>query len=101
MSSTLLLEAPSISITSRLLESRISLQLSHWLQGVTDGPLTQFNDLAKTLAVVVFPVPRGPANKYAWAIRFSLIALDRVVTICSCPAISDRDPGLYLRAKTV
>ncbi len=32
-------------------------------QGVEVGPCSQFNPLAKILATVVLPVPRGPANR--------------------------------------
>ena len=64
-SSTLRLLAASISITSIGIEFVISLQLAHSPQGCTVGPFIQFNDFAKILAVEVFPVPRGPVNRYA------------------------------------
>jgi len=41
--------------------------------------LVQFSAFAKSRAMVVFPVPRGPENKYACEIRFKASAL--VITL--------------------
>ena len=65
MSSTLLLEAASISTTSVSDPSKISLQISHSLQGSPSLGFKQLTALAKILADVVFPVPLPPLNKYA------------------------------------
>ena len=58
ISSTPLLDAASISIISAF--SLKCLQLSHSLHGPSDVGFKQFMALAKTLAVLVFPVPLGP-----------------------------------------
>src|SRR3712207_178755 len=65
ISSTLLLDAASISITSKLDESNIDVQTSHLLHGFILASV-QLTALAKILAVDVFPVPLVPQNKYAW-----------------------------------
>ncbi len=65
MSCTLLLLAPSISITSVLLPAVISLQLSHIPQGSAVGPFSQFRAFANNLAEEVLPTPRGPQKRYA------------------------------------
>ena len=63
VTTTLVLDAASISSTSSDEPAVISTQVGHSLQGVADGPSTQFIALAKTRAVVVLPVPLGPQNK--------------------------------------
>ena len=40
--------------------------MSHTLQGVIVGPVTQFRHLAKIRAIDVLPTPRVPENKYAY-----------------------------------
>lgn len=42
-----------------------SLQDSHSPHGVGVGPCSQFRHLARIRALVVFPQPRGPLNRYA------------------------------------
>ena len=64
-SSTLLLEAASISIISLILELSASLQTSHSKQGLPFTLLGQHSALANILAQVVFPVPLEPVNRYA------------------------------------
>ena len=64
--------------TSTPLPVVISRQDWHSSQGVGVGPSAQFIDLARIRGTVVFPVPRGPVNKIAWAMRFAVMALDRV-----------------------
>ena len=61
--------AASISMTSIAVASWIVRQDSHTRHGVVVGPFSQFSDLARILAIDVLPVPRGPANRYAWATR--------------------------------
>ena len=63
ISSIPLLEAPSISITSTSSPTAIFLHSSHSQQGVGVTPFSQFNALAKILAIEVFPTPREPQNK--------------------------------------
>ena len=65
MSSTELLEAASISITSSDVALAIETHDSHTPQGVTVGPFTQFSDAARIFAIDVLPVPREPTNRYA------------------------------------
>ncbi len=65
MSSTELLDAASISITSSEAAFAIPRQESHSPHGVTVGPFTQFSDAARIFAIEVLPVPREPTNRYA------------------------------------
>jgi hypothetical protein len=46
---------------------------------------------------VVFPVPRGPQKRYAWAGVPALTALRSVVVIGSCPTTSANDCGRQRR----
>src|SRR3989442_213079 len=50
-------------------------------------------------AVVVFPLPRGPAKRYACATRFLATACSRVERIGSWPTRSAKRWGRYLRAR--
>ena len=43
--------------------SAIRRQLSHVPQGSAVGPCSQFSAFARILAVLVFPVPRGPEKR--------------------------------------
>jgi hypothetical protein len=63
MSSTELLEAASISITSRDVADAIDTHESHCPHGEAVGPFTQFSDAARILAIDVLPVPREPTNR--------------------------------------
>ena len=63
--STPLLEAASISTTSRTEPSRIPRQAGHSLQGSPLTGCSQFTARARIFAQVVLPVPRVPVNKYA------------------------------------
>ncbi len=63
------LEAASISTTSSETPSAMLTQWRHTPQGVAVGPLTgasgvptQLSALARMRAVLVLPVPRGPAK---------------------------------------
>ena len=100
-SSTFLLLAASISITSIGTEFVISRQFSHSPQGFIVGPLTQFRDLAKILAVEVLPVPRGPVKRYACEILSIAIAFESACLICSCPTTSSSFCGRYFLYKGI
>ena len=64
MSSTLLWEAASSSITSKETESVTARQEWQSSHGSPAGERSgQLRALANRRAVVVFPVPRGPANR--------------------------------------
>ncbi len=72
MSSTELLDAASISMTSSDVASAIERQDVHSPHGVTVGPPVpfpppaspwQFSDAARILAIEVLPVPREPTNR--------------------------------------
>ena len=63
MSSTELLEAASISITSSEVEAAIARQDSHSPHGLSVGPLTQLSERARIFAIEVLPVPREPTNR--------------------------------------
>ena len=65
MSSTELLEAASISITSSEVAFAIATHDSHTPHGSIVGPCSQFRQAARILAVLVLPVPREPTNRYA------------------------------------
>ena len=45
---------------------------------------------ANNFAIVVFPVPLGPQNRYACAILLLAKAFFKVRTICCCPATSSK-----------
>jgi len=49
--------------------------------GEAEGPPSALSALANTRAVEVLPVPRGPTNKKAWAMRPLSIALVNVRTM--------------------
>ena len=57
------LEAASISNTSMDVPSFMRTQFWHLLQGLGVGPCSQLTALARIFAVLVLPVPRGPANR--------------------------------------
>jgi len=63
MSSIPRLLAASISTMSISEPSSAARQRSHVPQGSARGPVSQFRALAKTRAVVVLPVPRGPQKR--------------------------------------
>ena len=75
MSSTLLLEAASISIKSRNIPEFTERQWSHLLHGRMDkSDAIQFKAFANILATVVFPVPRGPEKRYACTVLLAITA---------------------------
>ena len=81
ISSILLFEAPSISIMSKVWEFANDKHISHSLHGSPFTGLRQLSAFASIRAVVVFPTPRGPVNKYACAILLFRIAFLIVVVI--------------------
>jgi hypothetical protein len=97
MSSTERFEAASISITSSEVPAAIVRQDSHWPQGVTVGPLTQFSERARIFATEVFPVPREPTKRYAWCTRSRSTAFRSVRTTCSWPTTSSKVCGRWRR----
>src|SRR5689334_2630884 len=98
MSSTELLDAPSISIRSGLLPDVISRHDVHVPHGAAVGPRSQLSDRASARAAVVLPTPRAPVNRNAWWIRWCSIALRSVRVTWSCPTISSNVDGRYFRA---
>src|SRR3954471_20065081 len=85
MSSTELLEAASISMTSSEVALATATHDSHSPHGSVVGPWTQFRHAARILAIEVLPVPREPTNRYAWWTLPCSTALRSVRTTCSCP----------------
>ena len=71
----------------------------HVLSGVGDGPgvPAQFSAFARIRAIEVFPVPRGPAKRYAWRTWSCSIAFCSVRTTASCPTTSSNPCGRYFR----
>src|SRR4051812_42630142 len=63
MSSTELLEAASISMTSIDVALAIATHESQTPHGSTVGPCSQFRHAASILAIEVLPVPREPTNR--------------------------------------
>ena len=63
ISSTLLLDAASISTTSVNEPASIALHISHSLQGSPSFGFRQFIALANIFALEVLPVPRPPLNR--------------------------------------
>src|SRR3954452_10545855 len=97
MSSTELLDAASISITSSEVALAIDTQESQTPHGETVGPRSQFSDAARIFAIEVLPVPREPTNRYAWWTLSCSIALESVRTTCSCPTTSANERGRWRR----
>src|SRR3954451_1450357 len=97
MSSTELLDAASISMTSSDVALAIETQLSQTPHGVTVGPCTQFSDAARIFAIDVLPVPREPTNRYAWCTLSCSIALRSVRTTWSWPTTSANVRGRWRR----
>src|SRR5438876_962056 len=93
-------EEPSISRTSSELPAAISWQLSQVPSGLTVGPFAQLSAFAKIRAVEVFPMPRGPTNRYACASRFCATAFLSVRETWACPTRSSNVCGRYFLAKT-
>ena len=60
MSSTELLDAASISMTSSDVAAAIAVHDSHLPHGSTVGPCSQFRQAARIFAIDVLPVPASP-----------------------------------------
>ena len=69
--------------------------------GPSLGAFGQFRALAKMRAVEVFPTPRAPVKRYAWATRPEAMALVRARATWPCPITSANVCGRYRRASTV
>ena len=76
-------DAASISTTSSDVPAAIVRQELHSPHGDVVGPLTQLSAFATIRAMDVFPVPRGPANRYACRTWSRSIALRSVRTTAS------------------
>ncbi len=98
--STPLFEAASISTTSTARPSAISTHATQAPHGVAVGPCSQLSAFATRRAVVVFPTPRGPVKRKAWASWPVFSAFESVRTTCSCPDISPNAWGRYFLART-
>ena len=100
-SSTPVLLAASISRTSIWLELIIDSQFSQKFSlHIFSIPFEQFNAFATILAVVVFPIPLMPVNKYAFGILSALIEFVIVSATTSWPIRSSKVCGLYFNAST-
>src|SRR5947208_15623754 len=97
MSSTELLEAASITMTSIEVALAIDTHDSQTPHGVVVGPFSQFRQAARILAIEVLPVPREPTNRLAWWTLPCSTALDRVRTTCSWPTTSEKVRGRWRR----
>src|SRR5437763_6653691 len=97
MSSTELLEAASISITSSEVAFAIATHDSHSPHGVVVGPFTQFRQAARIFAMLVLPVPREPTNRYAWWTLPCSTAFWSVRTTGSWPTTSANVRGRWRR----
>src|SRR5947208_12206105 len=97
MSSTELLEAASISMTSIEVALAIDVHDSQTPHGFVVGPCSQFRHAARILAIDVLPVPRDPTNRLAWWTFPCSTALARVRTTCSWPTTSAKVRGRWRR----
>ena len=102
MCSTELLDAAS---SSKMLNERCSLKASHDSQCPQASPSAvgdmQLMALAKILAQVVLPTPRGPQKRYACANFPLLTAFFSVVVSACCPTTESNEVGRYFRAETM
>src|SRR5205823_6385420 len=78
---------------------------SHAPHGSPPTPLdarrSQFNAIARMRAAVVFPTPRGPANRYPWATRPPATAPRSAAATWSWTSRSESFLGRYLRARAI
>ena len=78
------------------------MQELHVLHASPSGVrFSQFIVLARIRAQVVFPTPRGPQNKNAWANWLFFMAFFRVVVMCDCPTTVLKFCGRYFLAETI
>src|SRR3954454_25031106 len=97
MSSTELLDAASISMTSIEVALAIDRHDSQRPHGVVVGPWSQFRHAARILAIDVLPVPREPTKRLAWWTLPCSTALPSVRTTCSWPTTSANVRGRWRR----
>src|SRR3954452_11291318 len=97
MSSTELLDAASISMTSIEVALAIETHDSQTPHGVVVGPFTQFRHAARIFAIEVLPVPREPTNRLAWWTLPCSTVLESVRTTCSWPTTSAKVRGRWRR----
>ncbi len=98
MSSTELLDAASISMTSSEVALAIERHESQTPHGSIVGPpRSQFRHAARIFAIDVLPVPREPTKRYAWWTLPCVTALRSVRTTCSWPTTSANDRGRWRR----
>src|SRR5262245_39897204 len=97
MSSMPRCDAASISTTSREVPFAMVTHRLHVRSGSGVGPVTQLRPLARMRASEVFPVPRGPANRYACRTWPWAMALRSVRTTWSWPTTWSKLWGRYFR----
>ena len=99
MSSIPRCEAASISTTSSEVPFAIATHAEQVPSGDEVGAveLSQLSAFARIRAIDVFPVPRGPAKRYAWRTWSWSIAFRSVRTTASCPTTSSNVCGRYFR----
>src|SRR5436190_20177982 len=97
MSSTELLDAASISMTSIEVALAMATQDSHRPHGSVVGPFSQLRHAARILAIEVLPVPREPTKRLAWWTLPCSTALRSVRTTCSWPTTSAKVRGRWRR----
>src|SRR5260370_37486035 len=100
MSSTLVLDAASISITSTGAPETKSWQDGQAPQASGPVRAVQASALASSRAVVVLPPPREPLKREAWCTRPELSTLRSVRGTGSRPATASDSCGLHLRDST-
>lgn len=69
----------------------------HRPHGSGVGPCSQLRQRARIRALVVFPQPRGPENRYACEMRPVRSACTRGAVTCSWPMTSAKVSGRYRR----
>src|SRR5699024_3064847 len=97
ISSTLVLDAASISITSEIDPSKIPRHAEHSLHGSLTGAFSQMIVCANIFAALVFPVPRGPENKYACENFCCTIAICNIQVYSVWPTTSSNVRGRQAR----
>src|SRR5215467_13178977 len=100
MSSTPVLEAASISITSTGAPETKSWHDGHALHASGPVRCVHASALARSRAVVVLPTPRGPVKRYACATRPDLSAFCNVRVTGSWPTTASNAWGRHFRAST-
>src|SRR3981081_1064385 len=92
-------DAASISIKSKADPAVISTHDWHLLHGSAEerSRPVQFTAFASSRAADVFPVPRLPLKRYAWATRDEMTAPCKAREAASWPTRSAKVCDLYLR----